>query len=203
MQGKFISIEGVDGAGKSSHLVSMVNYIKTFHTEVVLTREPGGTPLGEKIRELLLHEEMHPETEALLMFSARREHIDKVIMPALVRGSVVLSDRFTDSSFAYQCGGRGMSNYKMRSLEDWVTQGLKPDLTLFFDLPVAVSLARLADARAPDKFELQGEEFFTKVRNAYLDRVAENPERFVVINASQSIDLVWKEVQSALLNFMM
>ncbi|CAG0968438.1 partial dTMP kinase, partial [Anaerolineae bacterium] len=139
-RGQFITLEGVDGAGKSTHIPTIANLLRSKGHEVLVTREPGGTPLGEKLRELLLHESMHPETETLLMFAARREHLELVILPALARGAVVLSDRFTDATFAYQFGGRGVAANKVRQLESWVQEGLQPDLTLLFDVPVAVSV---------------------------------------------------------------
>jgi dTMP kinase len=157
---------------------------------VVSTREPGGTPLGEQLRELLLHENMHPETETLLMFAARREHIAQVIAPALARGAYVVSDRFTDASFAYQSGAKGVDVAKMRQLETWVQNDLQPDLTLLFDVPVEVSLARLAEARTPDKFERENADFFEKLRRSYLSRAAENPARFYVIDANQGLEKV-------------
>ena len=149
--GKFITLEGVDGAGKSTHIPTISRLLQARDKEVLLTREPGGTPLGEKLRELLLHENMHPETEAMLMFAARREHIEQVIRPALARGAYVVSDRFTDASFAYQCGGRGVPTAKIGQLEQWVQGDFQPDLTLLFDVPVAVSTQRLAGARNPDR----------------------------------------------------
>lgn len=202
MQGKFIVFEGVDGSGKSSTLNNVVSLLKSYGYEVVLTREPGGTSLGEKVRELLLHEEMHPETEALLMFAARKEHIHQVILPALKRGAIVVSDRFVDSSFAYQCGGRGLGLEKMRALENWTLQGLTPDLTLFFDLPVQVSMKRLESARVPDKFEKQDECFFNNVRQAYHARIALAEPSYRVIDAEQSMEKVWSDVKSALIHFM-
>jgi dTMP kinase len=189
-KGKFITLEGMDGAGKSTHIPSIIAALKVRGLEVVSTREPGGTPLGEQLRALLLHENMHPETETLLMFAARREHIAQVIAPALARGAYVVSDRFTDASFAYQSGAKGVDAAKMRQLETWVQNDLQPDLTLLFDVPVAVSLARLAEARTPDKFERENADFFEKLRCAYLARAAENPARFHVIDANQSLEKV-------------
>jgi dTMP kinase len=189
-KGKFITLEGMDGAGKSTHIPSIIAALKVRGLEVVSTREPGGTPLGEQLRALLLHENMHPETETLLMFAARREHIAQVIAPALARGAYVVSDRFTDASFAYQSGAKGVDAAKMRQLETWVQNDLQPDLTLLFDVPVAVSLARLAEARTPDKFERENADFFEKLRCAYLARAAENPARFCVIDANQSLEKV-------------
>ena len=194
MSGKFITLEGMDGAGKSTHIPTIIAMLEARGVEVISTREPGGTALGEKLRELLLHEAMHPETETLLMFAARREHIANVIAPALARGAYVLSDRFTDATYAYQCGGRGVDINKIKALEHWV-QGtgdkeLQPDLTLLFDVPVEVSVQRLAEARVPDKFERENANFFNQLRNTYLARAAENPQRFRIIDANQTLDKV-------------
>jgi len=195
MTAKFITLEGMDGAGKSTHISTIIEMLKTQGHEVVSTREPGGTELGERLRELLLHEAMHPETETLLMFAARREHIAQVIQPALARGAYVLSDRFTDATYAYQCGAKGVAPAKIAQLEQWVHQGLQPDMTLLFDVPVEVSVARLAGARSPDKFERESADFFRKIRDAYLQRANQNPHRFRVIDASKSLDIVAKEVK--------
>jgi dTMP kinase len=192
---KFITLEGMDGAGKSTHIPSIIEMLKARGHEVVSTREPGGTPLGERLRELLLHESMHAETETLLMFAARREHIANVIKPALERGAFVLSDRFTDASFAYQSGAKGVPANKVEILEQWVQEDLQPDMTLLFDVPVEVSIARLAGARSPDKFERESAEFFTKIRNAYLQRASQNPQRFRVIDASKPLEEVAKAVK--------
>jgi dTMP kinase len=189
-KGKFITLEGMDGAGKSTHIPSIIATLQARGGEVVSTREPGGTPLGEQLRALLLHENMHPETETLLMFAARREHIALVIAPALARGAYVVSDRFSDASFAYQSGAKGVDAAKMRQLETWVQNDLQPDLTLLFDVPVEVSLMRLAEARTPDKFERENADFFEKLRRAYLARAAENPARFRVIDANQPLEKV-------------
>lgn len=198
MRGKFITLEGMDGAGKSTHIPAIEALLKQRGVEVVSTREPGGTPLGESLRTLLLHESMHPETETLLMFAARREHIAQVIEPALARGAFVLSDRFTDATFAYQCGAKGVLSDKIETMEQWVQQGLQPDLTLLFDVPVEVSVQRLASARSPDKFEREGSAFFEKIRNAYLQRAQASPQRFVVINSHQALEKVIKEVEKAI-----
>ena len=195
MRGKFITLEGMDGAGKSTHIPSIIQLLESRGLEVVSTREPGGTPLSEKLRELLLNEAMHPETETLLMFAARREHIATVIEPALARGAWVLSDRFTDATYAYQCGGRGVSAEKVIALEQWVQGDLQPDATLLFDVPVEVSVSRLASARMPDKFERESAEFFTKIRNAYLQRASENPARFRLINSNQALEAVQANVK--------
>jgi len=196
VRGKFITLEGMDGAGKSTHIPDIIKLLKSKGVEVVATREPGGTMLGEQLRKLLLNEPMHPETETLLMFAARKEHIAKVIEPALTRGAWVLSDRFTDATYAYQSGGRGVLANKVIELESWVHGSLQPDLTLLFDVPVEVSVARLASARTPDKFERESSEFFTKIRNAYLDRANKNPNRFCIINSNQALDDVKVEVEN-------
>lgn len=197
-QGLFITLEGVDGAGKSSHIPAILAQLRETGREVISTREPGGTPLGESLRELLLHEAMHPETESLLMFAARREHIASVIQPALARNAIVLSDRFTDASFAYQAGAKGVAEQKLSVLEDWVQQGLQPDVTLLFDVPVEVSMARLANAREPDKFEREKADFFNKIRQTYLARAKAYPERFFVIDSQQPFDAVKQAVQSVI-----
>lgn len=200
MAGLFITLEGMDGAGKSTHIPTILALLATSGREVVSTREPGGTPLGEDLRELLLHQDMHVETESLLMFAARAEHLQQVILPALARGAVVLSDRFTDASYAYQCGARGLPLAKMQALESWVQGDLQPDVTLLFDVPVEISLQRLAGARTPDKFEAQGVEFFAKLRAQYLARAAEYPERFHVIDANRSLEEVKKSVEEIIIS---
>ena len=189
-RGKFITLEGMDGAGKSTHIPNIIAALKTRGVEVVSTREPGGTRLGEQLRALLLHDAMHPETETLLMFAARREHIANVIEPALKRGAYVLSDRFTDATYAYQCGAKGVASTKIKQLEKWVQGNLQPDLTLLFDVPVEISMKRLVGAREPDKFEREDARFFEKLRLAYLTRAKENPARFRVIDANQALDKV-------------
>jgi len=198
VRGKFITLEGMDGAGKSTHIPDIIKLLELKGVEVISTREPGGTVLGEQLRTLLLNETMHPETETLLMFAARREHISQIIEPALARGAWVLSDRFTDATYAYQSGGRGVLANKVIELEAWVQGDLQPDLTLLFDVPVEVSVARLASARTPDKFERESAEFFTKIRNAYLDRANKNPNRFCVINSNQALDDVKVEVKNVI-----
>lgn len=196
--GKFITLEGVDGAGKSTHIPTIAELLRARGKEVLLTREPGGTPLGEQLRELLLHQAMHPETESLLMFAARREHLEQVIRPALARGAYVISDRFTDASFAYQCGGRGVDMAKVAVLEQWVQGDFQPDLTLLFDLPVAVSTQRLANARDPDRFEREKADFFERIRDAYLTRAAQFPQRFRVIDSGKPIPEIQAELQEIL-----
>ena len=189
-RGKFITLEGMDGAGKSTHIPNIIAALKARGVEVVATREPGGTRLGEALRALLLHDAMHAETETLLMFAARREHIATIIEPALERGAFVLSDRFTDATYAYQSGAKGVATAKIKQLEKWVQGSLQPDLTLLFDVPVEISMKRLTTAREPDKFEREDAKFFEKLRHAYLSRAAENPDRFRVIDANQALDKV-------------
>ena len=192
---KFITLEGMDGAGKSTHIANIIATLQARGHEVVSTREPGGTALGERLRELILHENMHAETETLLMFAARREHIASVILPALQRGAYVLSDRFTDATYAYQCGAKGVEAGKIQILEQLVQGDLQPDVTLLFDVPVEVSIQRLANARAPDKFERENADFFKRIRNAYLQRATENPERFRVIDANRPLEEVKQLVE--------
>ena len=188
--GKFISLEGMDGAGKITHIPDIIAQLQQRGVEVVSTREPGGTKLGEQLREILLHEPMHAETEAMLMFAARREHIAQVIQPALARGAYVLTDRFSDATYAYQCGAKGVSAEKIMQLEQWVQMGLQPDITLLFDVPPEVSLQRLSTARTPDKFEREGLAFFAQLRTSYLQRAAQFPQRFRVIDANQALEKV-------------
>ncbi len=190
--GKFITFEGIDGAGKSTHLAFVAEWLKDQGRAVIVTREPGGTPLGEKLREILLHERMHLETEALLMFAARREHLAEVIEPALARGEWVISDRFTDATFAYQGGGRKLSLDKLEALEKWVHPHLQPDLTLLFDVPLDVARARLDATRELDKFEREKADFFEATRTEYLRRAAQFPERFRVIDSTQAISSIQK-----------
>ncbi len=200
MRGKFITLEGMDGAGKSTHIPNIIALLKARGFEVISTREPGGTSLGEHLRELLLHESMNPETETLLMFAARREHIAQVIEPALARGAYVLSDRFTDATFAYQSAGKGVQSSKIRALEAWVQAGLQPDLTLLFDVPVSVSVQRLSSARAPDKFERESQDFFEKIRTSYLERASEYPARFKIIDANRPLTEVESSVKEVILS---
>lgn len=187
---KFITFEGVDGAGKSTHLNWFADTLRARGIDLLVTREPGGTPLGEKLREILLHEPMHAETESMLMFAARREHIAQVIKPALERGTWVISDRFSDASFAYQGGGRGVAVEKLEQLERWVQGDLQPDLTLLFDIPVEVARQRLSNNVMLDKFEQEKSDFFERVRNAYLARSQKNPARFAIIRAEKTPDEV-------------
>jgi dTMP kinase len=196
-RGKFITLEGIDGAGKSTHLAWLVDFLHSRGRTVVQTREPGGTPLGEKLRALLLAEPMHLETEALLMFAARREHLERVIWPAIERGDWVVCDRFTDASFAYQGGGRGLSLDKIRQLENWVQEGFQPDLTLLFDLPVEVAMQRMAKAsRQLDRFKQEQRDFHERVRAAYLDRARQMPERVKVIDARMSCAHIQNELEN-------
>jgi dTMP kinase len=183
---KFITLEGIDGAGKSTHLNWLAERLRSQGENVLVTREPGGTPLGEALRELLLHQAMHLETEALLMFAARREHLDKVIIPALREGTWVISDRFTDASFAYQGGGRGLDESKLRILEYWVQQDLQPDLTLLFDVTLEVSRQRLSANASLDRFEQEKQDFFQRVRDTYLKRATQFPERIRVIDSGRA-----------------
>jgi len=185
--GKFISFEGIDGAGKSTHIGFVADFLKTRGKTVVSSREPGGTAVGEKLRDMLLHDKMHLETEALLMFASRREHMAQVIEPALARGDWVISDRFTDASFAYQGGGRGLARAKMEALEQWVHPHLQPVLTLLFDVPLDVARARLDATRTLDKFEQEQQAFFAACRNEYLRRAAQFPKRIVVVDSTKSI----------------
>ena len=187
-RGKFITLEGVDGAGKSTHLAWLADRLRQRGREVIVTREPGGTSLGEQLRKLLLAEPMHIETETMLMFAARREHIARVIVPALESGRCVVSDRFTDATYAYQGGGRGLSLDRIAMLEEWVHGGLQPDLTLYFDLPIEIARQRLADSQAAlDRFERENTVFFERVRATYLERAARDPRRIKVIAAGQPL----------------
>lgn len=191
---KFITFEGVDGAGKSTHLEWFANALRQRGIDLLVTREPGGTPLGEQLREILLNQSMHAETEAMLMFAARREHVERVIRPALQRGTWVISDRFSDASFAYQGGGRGVPVNKLEQLEQWVHGDLQPDLTLLFDIPIEVARERLANNVSLDRFELERGEFFERVRQAYLARAAKTPQRFAIIRAEKAIIEVQQEL---------
>lgn len=198
MSGLFITLEGVDGAGKSSHLDWLGDWFRQRGHAVRMSREPGGTPVGERLRQIVLHESMHPDTEALVMFAARREHIDKVIRPALAAGEVVISDRFTDASFAYQCGGRGLDEARLEVLEAWIQEGLQPHLTLLFDVPTEVAAARLANAREPDRFEREQADFHRRVRDAYLRRARKHPGRIRVVDGSRTLDEVRQQLSHIL-----
>lgn len=188
--GKFITFEGIDGAGKSTHISFVASLLHDRGHTVITTREPGGTPLGEQLRKLLLHEKMHLETEALLMFAARREHLAQVIEPALARGDWVISDRFTDATFAYQGGGRQLAREKLEALERWVHPHLQPDLTLLFDVPLEVARARLDRARDPDRFEQEKAAFFAATQAEYRRRAEQFSGRFRIIDSSKTIDEV-------------
>ena len=198
--GLFISFEGIDGAGKSTHIAPLAEAFKAAGRRVTLTREPGGTPLAEKLRSMVLNDAMDPLTEALLIFAARRDHLLTVIAPALSRGEIVLCDRFTDATFAYQGGGRGFDLDVLHTLEKWVqdieTKGLmQPNLTVWFDLSPEEAANRLAGTRAPDRFEAQPVAFFTRVAQAYANRQQADPQRFARIDASRNRESVWKDVK--------
>lgn len=200
MNGKFITLEGIDGAGKSTHLAWLADFLRARGREVVVTREPGGTPLGEKLRALLLAEPMHPDTETLLLFAARAEHLASVIRPALARGAWVLCDRFTDATFAYQAGGRGIAEDRIILLESWVQKGLQPDLTLLFDVPLDVSRARLQETGSvPDRFEREKEDFFARVRATYLERAKRSDGRMHVIDSHRSLAEIREQLEGIVL----
>ena len=194
MSGRFITFEGIDGAGKSTHIEALTARLRSIGQQVVCTREPGGTPLAEKMRELVLHSPMDALTEALLVFAARRDHIQQVIAPALAKGCTVLCDRFTDATFAYQGAGRGFDVDMLTTLEAWVQHGLQPALTFWFDLPAELAAERRAAARSPDRFEQLDLAFFNRVRQGYEARMTQAPERFVRINSAQSRELVWAQI---------
>jgi len=205
--GFFISFEGIDGAGKSTHIEAFAKLLHESFPDrkVVMTREPGGTPLGEQLRNLLLAVPMNLETEALLMFAARREHLAQIIQPALQAGNIVISDRFTDASFAYQGGGRGLSIEKLNTLERWVQEQdngeiLQPDLTILFDLPGSIAESRRSKVRAPDKFEKMDLHFFEKVRQEYLRRAQEDPKRFHLVDATQTQEVIWTGLKEIKIN---
>jgi dTMP kinase len=199
MRGKFITLEGIDGAGKSTHVPFICAWITARGHEALATREPGGTPLGEKLRALLLEEAMQRDTEALLMFAARREQLLSRILPALERGAWVVCDRFTDSTFAYQCGGRGVDEARIDALARWVHDGIEPDLTLFFDAPAEVARARVAAATAdPDRFERESAAFHARVRDAYLKRLAAFPSRIKRVDSTQPIAAIERQIASFL-----
>jgi len=191
---KFITLEGVDGAGKSTHINFIKKYFIDKNLNYFFTREPGGTVLGEKLREILLHDQMKAETESLLMFAARNEHIHEIIKPNLNKGINVISDRFTDATYAYQSGGKNVKIEKITILKNWVHKDLKPDLTLLFDLPVEISLSRLKKDGNLDKFESEKEDFHKKIRNSYLALAKNEPKRFKVINSNQNINSIEQEI---------
>ncbi|HQU89368.1 MAG: dTMP kinase [Zoogloeaceae bacterium] len=197
--GRFLTFEGIDGAGKSSQIAGACAWLVARGVSLEQTREPGGTPLGEQLRALLLHEAMHIETEAMLMFAARREHLAQRIAPALADGRWVVSDRFSDATYAYQVGGRGLDAAKFASLEAWVHPGFQPDLTFLFDLDPAVAATRVANTgAAPDRFEREQRDFFERVRNAYLARAEAAPERFCVIDASRAPADIAADIEATL-----
>jgi dTMP kinase len=196
MQGKFITLEGIDGAGKTTHLTWLAGVLRERGIAVTVTREPGGTQTGERLRELLLDraQRLQPETETLLMFAARREHLDKVIVPALEAGNWVLCDRFTDATFAYQGGGSGVCWERIEALEQWVQGGLQPDVTIFFDVTPEVGRSRSSRVKSPDRFEQEEDGFYQRVREAYLRRAREHPERIRVVDASGDLPDVRKQL---------
>src|SRR5471032_2920456 len=196
--GRFVTFEGIDGAGKSSHIEALADWARARGAEVVLTREPGGTPLAERLRELFLHEGMDSLTEALLVFAARRDHLRQVIEPALARGALVLCDRFTDATFAYQGAGRGFDLAVLTQLETWVQDGLQPDLTLWFDLDPTEAARRRAAVRSADRLESEDEDFFARVRDGYAKRAAAMPGRFARIDAAQAREAVRADAIAAL-----
>lgn len=201
MRGRFITLEGSEGSGKSTNLAFIHSYLQQSGIDVVLTREPGGTPLGEAIRELLLdhrNNEMASDTELLLMFAARAQHLHERILPALEAGRWVLCDRFTDATYAYQGAGRGIAEERIALLEEWVQGALRPDLTLFLDLPVAQGLARAGERSAPDRFELEQLDFFERVRQGYLEQAARAPERYRIVDASQPLEAVQSRLRELL-----
>lgn len=201
-RGRFITLEGMDGAGKTTHLEWLRGRLAARGLALTVTREPGGTPLGEALRQLLLdsREPRHPDTEALLMFAARREHIAQVIEPALAAGHWVLCDRFTDATYAYQAGGSGMAWERVAVLEHWVQGTLQPDLTLYFDLAPEIGRARARQAREPDRFEREQDAFYQRVRAAYLRRADEHSDRIRVIDAGRSISEIQAELEKILIN---
>ena len=198
MSGRFITLEGIDGAGKSTHLEALAARLGAGGQEVVTTREPGGSPLAERVRELVLHDAMDALTESLLVFAARRDHLVALIEPALARGATVLCDRFTDATFAYQGAGRGFDRALLGQLERWVHAGRQPDLTLWFDVPPRLAAERRADARRPDRFEREDDAFFERVREGYLERRQAMPARFARIDAVGTREEVWRRVEAAL-----
>jgi len=194
--GRFITVEGVDGAGKSTHLQWLLGFLQAQQIPVLSTREPGGTELGETLRELLLHHDMALDTEVLLMFASRSEHLRTRILPALEAGQWVVCDRFTDASYAYQGGGRQLGADKIRQLEQWVHPDVQPDLTVFFDVPLEVARERLERSREQDRFEQEGALFFERTRDAYYQRIKADPQRFLVINSGQAIELAREQLMN-------
>jgi len=200
-RGRFVTFEGIDGAGKSTHLAWAADFLRGRGVGLIVTREPGGTILGERLRQILLagDQRIHPETETLMMFTARRQHLEDVILPALQRGDWVLCDRFTDASFAYQGGGRGVAKDKLEVLERWVHPDLQPDLTLLFDVSAELGQSRVAGVKSPDRFEREDVGFFSRVRNAYLERLQQWPNRMVRVDGSKSIADIQGELEQRLL----
>ena len=200
MKPRFITLDGIDGAGKSTNLAVMKAWFEKHKLPVLFTREPGGTPTGEALREILLNPatQVSLRTETLLMFAARQQHLETVILPALKNGTHVVSDRFTDATFAYQGGGRGVPLQDIATLEHWVQGDFRPDLTLLLDVPLEVSMARINQTREKDRFEQEEAEFFNRVREVYLQRANEQPERYAVIDSSQSLDAVKNQIETAL-----
>lgn len=198
MAGGFITLEGIDGAGKSTHVTALGQWLRARGHDVVMTREPGGTGLAERLRELVLHQPMDAMTEALLVFAARRDHLQTVIEPALAAGQTVVCDRFTDATFAYQGAGRGFDLAVLRQLEAWVQHGREPDLTLWFDLSAAEAARRRALARAADRFEAEDEGFFDRVRDGYRQRMQQSPRRVQRLDAALAPAQVWAQVQETL-----
>ncbi|RUM78986.1 MAG: dTMP kinase [Candidatus Thioglobus sp.] len=197
-RGKFITIDGVEGAGKSTQIEFICEYLKAKGVDVILTREPGGTDIGEKIRTLLLSNstgKMHADTELMLMFAARNEHIQNKIMPALKQGDWVLSDRFTDASYAYQGGGRGLDVSRIAQLEQWVSQDFTPDMTLLLDVPVEIGMSRVESRGKKDRIELEATDFFNRVRQAYIDRSEQFPERIKLIDSSQTVEHTKQQIK--------
>ena len=200
-RGKFITIDGVEGAGKSTQITFICDYLKAKGVNVILTREPGGTDVGEKIRTLLLSNstgKMHADTELMLMFAARNEHIQNKIMPALKQGDWVLSDRFTDASYAYQGGGRGLDVERIAQLEQWVLQDFIPDMTLLLDVPVEIGMSRVESRGKKDRIELETTDFFNRVRQAYIDRSEQFPERIKLIDSSQTVEHTKQQIKVVL-----
>lgn len=200
MKPRFITLDGIDGAGKSTNLAVIKAWFEKHKLPVLFTREPGGTPAGEALREILLNPatQVSLRTETLLMFAARQQHLETVILPALKNGTHVVSDRFTDATFAYQGGGRGVPLQDIATLEHWVQGDFRPDLTLLLDVPLEVSMARINQTREKDRFEQEAAEFFNRVREVYLQRANEQPERYAVIDSSQSLDAVKNQIETAL-----
>ena len=194
-RGLFLTLEGVDGAGKSTHIDWLVRELRSRGIKVLSTREPGGTPVGEKLRELLLHEPMHLECETLLMFAARAEHLRTVIEPALAVGSWVLCDRFTDATFAYQGGGRALGTARIAALEAWLHPDLQPDRTWLFDVPLAVARERLNRTREQDRFEREADAFFERTRAVYLERATHEPVRFAIVDSTRSIEAIRHDLE--------